>query len=246
MKALITGATSGIGEALAHLLSSKGYTLILSGRNEQRLQELAKQFQATYVTANLEDKIERSKLIETIKKELPDLLINGAGFGMYGEMLSVTLEEQMAILEVNATAPIALTLEAARALVAADKKGVILNIASVAGEFYSPGLGLYGPAKACLINFSRTLNFELAPRGIHVLVSCPGKVATHFADRAAGKHVELHGMVMTPQFAAKQIWKQIKKRQEKRTFNGFYRLSALLAPASIVKKMIFKEITKRL
>ncbi len=246
MKAFLTGATSGIGEALAHLLASKGYALILSGRNETRLRELGERFGAHCYAADLLDKKGRRELVEVVKRELPDLVVNCAGYGMYGEMLSVSVEEQMAILEVNGAAPIELTLETAHALISAKKKGVILNVSSVAGDFCSPGMGLYGPAKACLTNFSRTLNTELASKGVHVLVSCPGMVDTEFADRAAGKHVKLRGVVMTPQFAARQIWKQIEKRQEKRTFNWFYRLSVLLAPVSLAKHMIWRRIKQRI
>ncbi|MCC5832033.1 MAG: SDR family NAD(P)-dependent oxidoreductase [Chlamydiales bacterium] len=245
MKALITGATSGIGEGLAHLLASKGYRLILSGRNEERLRELGKKLDAEWVAADLAEKAGLSRLIETVEREIPDLLVNSAGYGMYGEALSIPVEKQMAILEVNAVAPIELTLRAAHALVAAKKRGVILNVSSIAGDFCSPGMGLYGPAKACLTNFSRTLNTELSPKGVHVLVSCPGMVSTRFADRAAGKHVNVRGVVMTPEFAAREIWKQIEKRQEKRTINWFYRLSVLLTPISLAKKLIWKEIQER-
>ncbi len=246
MRALITGATSGIGKALAHLLASKGYALILSGRNESRLQEISHALKTDYVTADLEEKEGRQKLIEVVKNELPDLLVNCAGFTQYGEMISSSVEEQMAVLEVNGVAPIELTLQTAHALIKAKKKGVILNVSSAAGDFCSPGMGLYGPAKACLTNFSRTLNTELAPRGINVLVSLPGMVDTEFAGRAAGKHVKPSGVVMTPEFAAQQIWKQIEKRQEKRTFNWFYRLSVLLVPASLAKNMIWRRIKQRL
>jgi uncharacterized protein len=244
--AFLTGATSGIGKALAKLLASKGYALVLSGRNEENLQKLGEELGARYVTADLEKEKERRLLIEAVKNEPFDLFINCAGFGMYGEMLSVPVHRQMSILEVNAAAPIELTLEAARALISRKKKGVILNVSSVAGDFCSPGMGLYGPAKACLTNFSRTLNTELAPKGVHVLVSCPGMVDTQFAQRAAGKSVKLRGIVMTPEFAAQEILEQIERRQEKRTFNWFYRLSVMLTPISLAKKLIWKRMQERL
>ncbi len=214
MKALITGASSGIGEALASLIASKGFFLILSGRNESRLRQVAKSLKADYVVADLEKKEERRVLIEVVRRELPELIVNCAGYATYGEALSLSLEEQMALLEVNAVAPIELTLESARALIGAKKKGVILNVSSTAGEYPAPGMGLYGSAKACVTHFSRTLNTELAPKGVHVLVSCPGMVASNFANRAAGKPITLRGPVMTPQYAAEQIWKQM--------LNGLY------------------------
>jgi len=208
---------------------------------------MAESFQADYLVVDLESKEERHKLIEVVRSQLPDLIVNCAGYTTYGEMLALSVQEQMALLEVNALAPIELTLEAAHALIAAKKKGVILNVSSVAGEYPAPGMGLYSSAKACVTNFSRTLNTELAPKGVHVLVSCPGMVATDFASRAAGKpFTPGGGPVMTPQYAAQQIWKQIETLQEKRIFNWFYQWATFLIPASLVKKIIWNRIKKRL
>ncbi len=246
MKAFITGASSGIGEALATLLASKGYTLILSGRNEESLQRISNAFKADYIVADLAKRADRDKLIEAIRREVPDLFVNCAGYGKYGEALSVPVSEHLKLLEVNAAAPIELTLEAAHSLIAANKKGVILNVSSVAGEYPTPGMGLYGSSKACLTHFSRTLNTELASRGVHVLVSCPGMVATPFATRAANKPITPSGPVMTAQFAAEQMWKQIETLQEKRVINWFYRIVTLTVPASIAKKVMWKRIKERL
>lgn len=247
MKALITGASSGIGEALAHLLHSKGYSLILSGRNEKRLRKLSEELNSEYVAADLCNQEEVHRLIKVVHEQKPELLVNCAGYGYYGEALDFPVEEHLAVLEVNAAVPIRLTLEAARALLTAKKEGVILNVSSVAGEKPTPGMGLYGPSKACLTQFSRALNTELISKGIHVLVSCPGMVATDFANRAAKKSVTLRGgPVMTAEFAAKQIWKQIESKQEMRIFNWFYILSTYLVPAFLVKKIIWKKILKRL
>lgn len=237
MKAFLTGATSGIGEALVHLLASKGYALILTGRNEEKLKALG----YPYIVADLSDN--RQRVIEEIEKELPDLLINCAGFGKYGEMSLLPIEEEMAVLEVNATAPIELTLSFVQALLRSKKKGVVLNVSSVAGDFPAPGMGLYGSAKACLTHFSRTLDMEAAPKGVRVLVSCPGMVATPFSSKAGEKKNRVRGMA--PAYAAQQIWIQIERKQEKKTFNIFYRLAHLL-PSSLIKKAIWRAIKKRI
>lgn len=237
MKAFLTGATSGIGEALVPLLASKGYTLILSGRNQEKLKALG----WAYILADLAT--DRKKIIEVLEKELPDLLINCAGFGKYGEMAFQAIEQQMRVLEVNAIAPIELSLAYARALIRSGKKGVVLNVSSVAGDFPAPGMGLYGPAKACLTHFSRTLDTEVAPKGVRVLVSCPGMVATPFSSRAGEKKKRVRGMA--PAYAAEQILKQIERKQEKRTFNWFYRLAHLL-PSSLIKSAIWRAIKKRI
>lgn len=190
-RALITGATSGIGEALAHLLAQKGYALILTGRNIEKLHTVAKELQAEEaIAADLQKREERHKLVALIRSKMPELVINNAGFGLYGDLMSLSVEEQLSILEVNATAALELTLEAARALIQAGKRGVILNVSSVAGEYPCPGMSVYGATKAFLTSFSEALHTEAAPKGVSVLVSCPGMVKSDFAARASKKAIK--------------------------------------------------------
>lgn len=250
--ALITGASSGIGESLAQLVSSKGVDVALSGRNREKLRQVADAVKAKYVLqADLQDTEQRGSLVRWIWEKRPDLLINCAGFGLYGDVFSLTVNQQLAILEVNAAAPLELMLEASRALAQAGEKGVVINISSVAGEHPCPGLSVYGGAKAFLTNVSQALNEELKGKGIHVLVSCPGMVDTDFANRAAGKLVkDKQGPILSPNFVAENIWKQIEKRKEKHVINWQYRLSSFFAahfvPVSFVKKMIWKRIKNRI
>jgi len=249
-RALITGASSGIGEALARLLSNQGIKLILSGRNKTRLEEIGDEVKAEkIVVADLLNRDQRKELIRVIRAYIPDLVINNAGYGIYGDALSISVEEQLGILEVNGEAPLELTLEAIRALVGAEKRGVIMNVSSVAGEHPCPGMSVYGAAKSFLTHVSQALNTELSSKGVNILVSCPGMVATDFANRAAKRAIKIDRKILTPQFAAEQIWKQITKRKEKHIFNWQYRLGSYVAthliPVSLIKKMIWKQIKQR-
>jgi short-subunit dehydrogenase len=251
-RALITGASSGIGEALARLLAHKGFSLLLTGRNQKKLEALSSELHTEEVFfVDLNDADARKKIVSLIYEKTPELVVNNAGFGLYGDVMSLSVEEQLAILEVNAAAALELTLEAARALIKANKKGVILNVSSVAGEFPCPGMSVYGASKAFLTSLSRALNTELSSQGIAVLVSCPGMVATDFANRAAKKAVHTKGSpVLTPQFAAEQIWRQIEKKEEMHIFNWQYRLASwfvkYFALTSLVKKIIWNQIKKRI
>ncbi len=250
--ALITGASSGIGEVLARLLASKGYTLILTGRNQQRLEKIAQEVQAKKsIVADLQNPAQRQEIVTLIQEQLPDLVVNNAGFGIYGDALSIPVSDQLSILKVNAAVPLEFTLEAVRAWVSAGRQGIVMNISSVAGELPCPGMSVYGASKSFLTHVSSALNTELNSKGIHVLASCPGMVATDFVNRAAKKPVHLQqGPVMSSSYAAQQIWRQIEKRQEKHIFNWQYRLGSLFAtyfmPRSWVKKIIWNRIKQRL
>lgn len=140
--ALVTGASSGIGEALARLLASQGINLLITGRDENRLKELAQELQmhvnVTAFTADLADEKGRRSMEEIILKHVPELVINNAGFGLYGDTLNHPIPEQLKILTVNGNAVLEFTLYAAEALIAQNKTGTILNVSSAASYYIFP------------------------------------------------------------------------------------------------------------
>lgn len=213
--ALITGASSGIGESLAYLLADKGINLILHGRNKQKLeniaQELQKKVQVEIVIAELAQPSGRGLIIEKINQSLPDLIINNAGFGLLGEALAYETQQQLEILEVDGKAVLELTLETAKALSSKGRRGIIVNVSSAAGELsLAPGFAVYAASKALVNSFSQSLDVEFQSLGIRVLASCPGRVKTNFHQRAGRSNLSYENMMMTSQFAAEQIWQQIK------------------------------------
>ncbi len=216
--ALITGASSGIGESLAYLLADKGIDLILHGRNKAQLEKTARDLQSKVkveiLIADLAQPGERKKIIQALHEKKPDLVINNAGFGLYGEALTCETKELLDIVEVNSMAVLELTLEAARALSANGNKGVILNVSSSAGEIpVCPGFTVYSASKAMVNRFSQSLDEELKKKGIRVLVACPGFVRTNFRQRAGGGQGEdsaYSKLAMTREYAAQQIWRQIE------------------------------------
>lgn len=243
--ALITGASSGIGSALARLLASKKIPLILHGRNQKNLEKLASTLRGEVELSTIAlDLSERCALIALIREKVPDLVINNAGYSLYGEAVDSTVEEQMKIHEVNGRAPLELTLEAAHALLRTKKPGVILNVSSLLGEIPSPGTAIYGASKGFVTLFSESLDYELAPHHIRVLVSCPGQVATPFAARAAKKStVTRHGPLLTAEYAALQIWKQIERGKTVQSFDWRYRCGVFLMRHILPKKVI-KELLR--
>lgn len=256
--ALVTGASSGIGEAVCHLLATKKIDLIISGRNVAKLNAIAvklrHQIKITVIPADLAEAQGRAKLVETIYQYKPDLVINDAGFGLYGDALTYETESQMEILTVNGNAVLELTLEAARAMISEGKTGTILNVSSVAGMMPGfPAFSVYAAAKSFVNHLSVSLDFEMRPNGVRVLCACPGMVATQFRQRAGGKQTHEappppQKNVMTPFYAAEEIWKQIQSGKTLHVFNWKYRLIAYLIhlfPTNWALRIMRKGINKR-
>lgn len=251
--ALVTGASSGIGEAVARLLAEKGISLILAGRNLERLQNLAKSVavKTTLVQGDLLNKEDRAKLVTIIHAEAPDLIINNAGIGLYGELLTRETHEQLDLIEVDVAALVEVAVEGARTMVSKDKKGVILNVASAAAWPIFPCFAVYSASKAFVNQFTRSFDAEMTPYGIRILSACPGMVDTQFRARAGGDESDdISGLGrMTSRYAAEQIWKQIQSGKTIRIFDFKTRLLSLMAryllPDSLVAKVMSKSIRSR-
>lgn len=249
MIALITGASSGVGKEIALLLDKKGISTILCGTSALRLQEVGsacKNCKKT-IQADLAKEEERKKIIETIWQETPDIIINNAGFAVYGNAFEGSLEEQIRIFEVNAKAPLKITLEGAKALLAKNKKGVILNVSSVAGEIPSPLFSVYGASKAFLTSFSISLDAEVKDKGISILVALPGMIRTPFAEKAAGKKVFVPKyQTISPLKVAKKIVSQIERKKGFLVIDWRYKISLFFATYAISRSFLKKLIMKRL
>jgi|694.fasta_scaffold01263_43 short-subunit dehydrogenase len=252
--ALVTGASSGIGEALAKLLATKGINLILTGRNEARLKalelELTAQVNVRIVTADLSLPEGRRKVIESIHQLAPDLVINNAGLGLYGEILTFETKDSMQVMEVDGMAVLELTIEAARTLVSKQSKGVILNVSSSAGFQIFPLFAVYASAKAFVTHFSESFDEEMQSKGIRILAACPGVIETNFQKRAGGKAGDMQNVMMSAEYAAEQIWQQIVNKKKVNIFNWPYKiltfLSKYLLPRKLTVFVLRRAMEKRL
>lgn len=249
--ALVTGASSGIGRELCDVLASQGINLIISGRDLDRLEKAAESLRSKVnvqvVQADLAKPNERRVLVELIRQRVPDLVVNNAGVGSYNDAISYPVEKQMQIAEVNAMALLELTLEAAKVLKSNSRKGVIMNISSVAGFFIFPYFAVYSATKSFVTHLSQSLDYELYNDGIRVLTACPGVVDTNFRVRSGGT-VASDNSGMTSQFAAEEIWKQIKQTKRLHIFNWKYRLAVFakhFIPQFIYVKLLIKNIKNR-
>jgi hypothetical protein len=187
---LITGASAGIGTALARIFARQGHGLLLVARREQRLSEIADEIAALghkrphVASVDLErrDAADAIAGVMTRLQVEPETVVNNAGFGLLGAAASLSRPEQLAMIDVNVRALTDLSLAFVDAL--ERRRGGILNVASVAAFLPGPNMAVYYATKAYVVSFSDALHWELRPRGIRVTTLCPGPVPTEFQARA--------------------------------------------------------------
>jgi len=187
---VVTGASAGIGAALAHEFAANGHELVLIARREQPLNILA-----DAITANgaarptvLRMDVTRVDAVRDLRDALakrslePEIVVNNAGFGLLGYAAELDCAAQLAMIDLNVRAVTDFSLAFIDSL--ERRKGGILNVASVAGFLPGPGMAVYYATKAYVVSFSEALHQELKARGIRVTVLCPGPVPTEFQSRA--------------------------------------------------------------
>ncbi len=187
MKALITGASSGIGRDMAKVLSDKGFDLILAARRINRLEELQKDLKTNVKIMGCDLSQEKAcyDLYESCKTESIELVINNAGFGHFGAFDKTDLDKEMELIDVNIRAVHILTKLFLRDFKERDS-GTILNVASSAAFLPGPLLSSYYASKAYVLRLTEAIHEELRQANSHVRVCalCPGPVRTEFNEVA--------------------------------------------------------------
>ena len=184
--ALITGASGGIGTAIAQALRKQGATVVLHGTRAERLAALAAELGngAHVVTANLSDRAEAAGLAERAAEAAGapiSILVNNAGITRDNLVMRMKDEEWDDVLDVNMTASMMVTRSCLRAMMKA-RFGRIISVSSIVGVTGNPGQANYAASKAGMIGFSKALAAEVASRGITVNVVAPGFIATPMTD----------------------------------------------------------------
>jgi short-subunit dehydrogenase len=189
--ALITGASLGIGKAIAEEFARDGVDLVITARSLGALQLLAAEWSKTYkikVTAHAADLAEpgaANVLADTLIAQgvVLDYLVNNAGFGVFGLFRETRLEDEVAMMTLNMTSLTVLTKRFLPQIL--DRKGRIMNVASTAAFQPGPYMALYYATKAFVLSFTEALASELAGTGVTVTAFCPGATRSGFFDRAA-------------------------------------------------------------
>ena len=183
MKALITGASSGIGREIALYLSDLGYDIIVVARNERALRDIQREIKTKVevVAMDLTDRENAWKLHEMYKDEPIEVLVNNAGFGVHGLVTETNLEKDLELIDLNITALHILTK-----LFLSDMKkrnlGYILNVSSIAGFMPGPLMAEYYASKNFVLSYTKAIYTELKKEGseVHISALCPGPTKTNF------------------------------------------------------------------
>ena len=190
MKALITGASSGIGKNMAYVLANKGVDLILVARNKEEMLKIKENVKVNVEVIELDLLKEKNvfKLYEMCKDKNIDILINNAGFGLFGLFTETDLDRELEMIDLNIKAYHILTKLFLKDFVEKDN-GYILNVASSAGFMAGPRLSTYYATKNYVLKLTMAINEELRQSGSNVVVSalCPGPVNTNFNKVAHGE-----------------------------------------------------------
>ena len=181
--AIVTGASKGIGREISVLLAKKRYKLILIARSTTELEELAAELpgEALYFTIDLSEAGAAKKVAEFCKNLPVSILVNNAGYGLWGNFEENDISQQLNMLQLNINAVIELTYYLLPQL--KKQPSYILNVSSTAAYQAVPTLALYAASKAFVLSFSRALRIELKDL-VSVSCFCPGPTDTGFAKRA--------------------------------------------------------------
>ncbi|MEZ5218956.1 MAG: SDR family NAD(P)-dependent oxidoreductase [Ilumatobacteraceae bacterium] len=180
--ALVTGASSGIGEAFVRQLATAGIPVVAVARREDRLEALAAEYPSVEVlVADLTDRDDLARVERRVSDAGSpiDLVVNNAGFGTSGEVADLDPDRLVREVELNVVALLRLSHAAAGSMVSAGR-GWIVNVSSVASFQAMPGLATYSATKAFVTSFTEALNAEVRSAGVIVTALCPGLTRTEF------------------------------------------------------------------
>lgn len=187
MKALITGATSGIGRDFAVLLSQKGYDLIIASRDTKKMKQIQKKLptDVQIITVDLSCEKDCYKLYDIVKEQEIDIVINNAGFGAFGQFWEIPLQKELNMIDLNIKAVHILTKLFVQYFRQKDK-GYIMNVSSSAAFLAGPLMATYYATKSYVFRFTEAVYKELQKQNSNIKISvlCPGPVDTAFNERA--------------------------------------------------------------
>ncbi|WP_192350071.1 SDR family oxidoreductase [Algoriphagus sp. Y33] len=261
---LITGASGGIGEAIAHKFAERKHNLLLVARNAEKLDTLCKQMtekygiNAQFIAADLAKSGTAEQVFtETKRRGLEvEMLINNAGIGSGGEFSELALESEMEMLQLNISSLVALT----HMFLGEMKKrnnGTIINVASMASFIPIPYMATYSASKVFVRHFTQALTQECEPYKVHVMLLCPGLTKTNF-NHAAGMDGEVGRRLnaeynsstplQTPEQVAEELLTALDKRKHYIVSGKMNRMASRLSalfPNAFLAKSFARSYRKK-
>ena len=247
MRALITGASSGIGRDIAKELARRGYDIVIVARSEDKLNELKNEINNVQVEVIPMDISNLDNCKELYNKVgYVDILVNNAGFGLFGKFNTTDIDREMEMVDLNVKSLHYLTKLFLKDMVEKDK-GYILNVASIAGHLPGPFMSTYYATKHYVFNLSESINEELKKDKSHVRVGTlnPGPVETNFNKVA---NVKFNLSSLTSEYVAKYTVDRMLKGKTDIT-PGFgvrcTRFFAKVVPDTLMAKIVYNTQKKR-
>ena len=253
--ALITGASSGIGERFARELAAKKTNLVLVARSQDKLEQLAReltdeyQVQTEVIVQDLSELAAGQAVFDTVQTKglFIDLLVNNAGFGDYGTFSDRPLSKQMAMVQLNITAVVELT-GLFLPLMQQKSSGAIINISSIAGFQPIPYMSVYAATKAFVLSFSEALWAENKDLGVKILAVCPGPTESQFYNRAdfPDSATGINGMTMaTAEQIVQETFKALDKKQSNVVTGGFANQMIVNLPRLVPRDLLVNVVGKQ-
>ncbi len=239
-RALVTGASSGIGEAFARALAARGDDVVLVARSRPRLDELAGELrdECGVDVEVLPADLATPEGIADVEERLRDpgrtigLLVNNAGFGTAGEFVDLPIDEEEREIRLNVLALVRLT-HAALGPMSRRGGGAIVNVSSLAAYQPNPGMATYGATKAFVSSFTQAVHEEAKRHGVHVMVVCPGFTRTEFQARAGVDQSDVPGFAwMTADSVVEESLRALERKRAVCVPGPLYRVTAALSDST--------------
>ena len=243
--AMVTGASSGIGEVFARELAREGYTVTCVARSRDRLQELVKELGKGHrvLAADLSDSNGLQRAVEDLEKNRYSLLVNNAGYGVYGRFDEMPIEKQENMMFLNMNALVRLSHVFLKHARAGD---ALINVSSVLSRLPYPGGAVYSGTKGFVTNFTESLWYEYKDRNVYVLALLPGVTETKFhAVATGGRKEKPSGRSYPPEVVVKDALAALRVRKAPIVISGpMYRILTFLAEKLTSRKRLINIMGK--
>ncbi|MDW7774052.1 MAG: SDR family NAD(P)-dependent oxidoreductase [Desulfobulbaceae bacterium] len=244
-KALITGASSGIGRVFAKELAREGYRVTCIARNQDRLNELVNELggENRCIKADLTDPDDLSNVVRDIERTKYQLLINNAGYGIYEKFENIPLEKTFNLIQLNINTLVQLSHVFIKNASSGD---ALMNVSSLLSLIPYPGGAVYSGTKAFVTNFTEALWYECKDKDIYVMALLPGATDTNFLKIATGENYNNPGgMSYPPEIVVKEAIASLRTRRKPSVISGLrFRFLAAITTRLLSRKQVIEIMGK--